>query len=72
MLTTEKKMEVATFRFGIISEFVTGIELSYGEKEKLIKEKVSRFYKIPYSKKKTIARSSIRAWIKAQRRWTRN
>lgn len=63
MLTEEKKMKVATFRFGIISEFVTGTELSYGEKEKLLKDKVSRFYQIPYSKRKTIARSSIQAWI---------
>lgn len=65
MLTKEKKMEVATFRFGIISEFVTGTELSYGEKERLLKEKASRFYQIPYSKKKTIARSSIQTWIRA-------
>ena len=34
-MSNEQKMEIATFRFGIISDFVTGTELSYGEKEKL-------------------------------------
>lgn len=64
MADEEQKKELAIFRFGIISEFVTGVSLSYGEKEKLLNEKANRFYSIPFSKKKTIAKSSILAWIK--------
>ena len=30
----EKKMQVATFRFGVISDFVGGANLSRGEKER--------------------------------------
>jgi len=65
MTDEEQKRELATFRFGIISEFVTGVSLSYGEKEKLLNEKSKRFYSIPNSKKKTIAKSSILAWIRS-------
>lgn len=65
MLSKEKKMEVAVFRYGLISEFVTGTELSYGEKERLLREKVSRFYQIPHSPRRNIARSSIMSWIKS-------
>ena len=63
MTEKDKKMEVAVFRFGIISEFVTGVRLSYGEKEKLIKEKIGRIYKIPFSKNMKIARSTIEKWV---------
>lgn len=63
MSDQKKKIEVATFRFGIISEFVTGVKLSYGEKEKLIQEKSNRSYQIPYSNRTVISRSSIIRWI---------
>ncbi len=58
-----KKMEVATFRFGIISEFVTGVYLNWGDKEKLLKEKSLRKYEIPYSDKTRITKSTICRWI---------
>lgn len=63
----DQKMETATFRFGIISEFVTGTELSYGEKEKLLRDKTAHFYTIPYSNRRTIGRSSIMEWIRSYR-----
>lgn len=63
-MTEEQKKELAIFRFGIISEFVTGMELPYGEKEKLLNEKSKRFYSIPFSSKKSIAKSSILCWIR--------
>lgn len=59
----EKNMEIATFRFGIISEFVTGVRLNHGEKEKFLKNKTSRSYKIPYSSSSSIAKSTIKKWI---------
>ena len=63
MTEKDKNMEIATFRFGIISDFVVGVNLQYGEKEKLLKEKSSRAYKIPYSASTRIAKSTIKKWI---------
>ena len=63
MSDIDKKLAIATFRFGLISEFVTGVRLIYGDKEKLIKEKISRRYDIPFSNEKTISRSSLEKWI---------
>ena len=63
MTGKDKEIAIATFRFGIISEFVTGMRLDYGEKEKLIREKSSRKYKIPYSEASRISKSTIKKWI---------
>lgn len=63
MTEDDKKMQIATFRFGVIADFVTGLKLSYGEKEKLIKEKTERSYLIPYSDHSAISRSTIVSWI---------
>jgi len=59
----EQKLKLATFRFGLISEFVTGVRLAYGEKEKLIKEKIARSYDIPFSSRNRITRSTLEKWI---------
>jgi transposase InsO family protein len=63
MMTEDEKMALATFRFGIIAEFVTGVKLGYGEKRKLLDEKAARTYQIPTSKRTTISRSSLTEWI---------
>lgn len=68
MSDDKQKMEIAIFRFGVISDLVTGTTLSYGEKEKLLNEKSSRFYNIPYSKQKTIAKSTLRGWIQSYKK----
>lgn len=62
MTEDEKKTKIASFRFGLISEFVTGVRLGYGEKERLLKEKVDRVYAIPFSERNRISRSSIEKW----------
>lgn len=59
----EKKLQIATFRFGVISEFVTGVRLHYGEKEQLLKQKIAREYDIPFSSQRKISRSTIGKWI---------
>jgi transposase InsO family protein len=59
----EKKLKVATFRFGLISEFVTGVRLLYGEKEKLLNDKIARSYDIPLSGRNLISRSTLEKWI---------
>ncbi len=63
MADKDKKMEVATFRFGVISEFVTGVRLEYGEKERLLTEKSSKSYRVPYSSSTRVSRSTIKKWI---------
>lgn len=67
MMTEEERnkrnLEIASFRFGIISEFVTGVRLDYGDKERLIEEKARRQYRIPHSSRSSISRSSINDWV---------
>lgn len=63
MSNEKEKLKVATFRFGVIAEFVTGVKLDYGDKERLIKEKASRSYEVPFSEKTTISRATILSWI---------
>ncbi|MBF0315118.1 MAG: transposase [Oligoflexia bacterium] len=57
------KMAIATFRFGVIAEFVTGVSLDRGEQALLLRQKCFRKYKIPYSTSTTITRSTIKKWI---------
>lgn len=59
----EEKTEIAKFRFGVISDFVTGVRFEHGEREKLVREKCARKYTIPYSTRTRISRGSIELWI---------
>ena len=63
-MTQEEKMEVAVFRFGVIHDFVSGLELDYGEQERLIRDKCARKWQIPYSKKTRISKSTLLRWTK--------
>ncbi len=56
----EKKKQIAVFRFGVIADFVTGVRLHRGEKERLLADKCARRWTIPYSKRTSIGRSTIR------------
>lgn len=66
-MNEEKKKSIAVFRYGVIHEFVSGAELSYGEQERLLEEKSNRKWLIPYSTRTSISRSCIRSWIKKYR-----
>ena len=68
MFSDDEKTKIATFRFGIISEFVTGVRLGHGEKEALIRQKTSRAYHIPGSIKTSISKATILSWIIAYRK----
>lgn len=59
-----RKNEVATFRFGVIGEFVTGVLFTRGEKERLLRQKAERRYEIPNSKSSRIARETMLKWIR--------
>jgi len=58
-----QKNEIATFRFGVICDFVNNPSLGHGQKEALLKEKCARKWSIPFSDKTRLSRSTIRRWI---------
>ena len=57
------KIDVALFRYSIIHDFVSGIQLDHGEKERLLKEKCNRKWLIPHSDKTSVSRGTIQRWI---------
>jgi len=63
----QQQKDVAVFRFGVISDFVTRAELDRGEQERLLAEKCERSWQIPHSNRSRLARSTILGWIKAYR-----
>lgn len=63
MVTDDFAMQLATFRFGVIADFVTGTRLSRGEKLRLLDEKAKRSYQIPGSSRTRISKSTMYLWI---------
>jgi len=63
-----KKREIATFRFGVISDFVVSHHLERGERERLVLDKSSRQWAIPYSRRTRISSSTIVSWIRRYER----
>lgn len=61
-------MKIATFRFGVIADFVTGVRLGYGDKERKLAEKSLMTYEIPGSMRTRVTRASMLAWIAAYRK----
>jgi len=55
---------VATFRFGVIHELVTTKELSRGDQERLIRDKCARRWRIPFSNRTRIGRTTILRWVR--------
>ena len=62
-MNEELRMQIATFRFGVISEFVTGQKFEWGEKRRLLEEKSTRTWVIPGSPKTRISKATILLWI---------
>ncbi|SMD14827.1 Transposase [Desulfocicer vacuolatum DSM 3385] len=62
-----QKIDVAVFRYGVIQDFVTGIELEYGKQEQLFQEKCARKWTIPFSNKTSISRSTLKRWVELYR-----
>jgi transposase InsO family protein len=63
MIADDLDMKTATFRFGIIADFVTGARLARGEKERLLGEKAERSYEIPGEQTTRLSRSTILSWV---------
>ena len=61
----EQKKQVAIFRFGVISDFVTPIKLDRGERERILRDKCARTWHIPLSNRTRISRSVILSWVSA-------
>lgn len=61
----EKKKQVAIFRFGVISDFVSPTRLHWGERARLLKEKCARQWQIPFSQRTRLSPATLRSWIRA-------
>jgi transposase InsO family protein len=66
-MTEDEKMQVAVFRFGVISDFVNGTRMSRTERRRLMREKCARKWPIPFSAKTRITKGTIRRWIRLYR-----
>jgi putative transposase len=63
-MNEETQRTIAVFRFGVISDLVGGRKLSRGEKERILKEKSSSTWVIPFSTRTVISRSTILSWVR--------
>lgn len=64
----QQKKDVAVFRFGVISDFVTRGRMDRGEQERLLAQKCQMTWQIPHSNRSRLARSTILGWIRAYRK----
>ena len=64
-MNDEQKKQVAVFRFGVISDFVSPTRLCWGERARLLAEKCDRQWQIPFSTRTRLAPATIRSWIRA-------
>jgi len=62
-MNQEKCIQIALFRYGIISDFANRKYMARGEKEELLRNKSSCIWEIPHSDRKYIAPSTILNWI---------
>ena len=63
-MTEDEKMQVAVFRFSVISDFVTSVQMSRAEKRRLMREKCARKWQVPFSEKTRISRGTIQRWVR--------
>lgn len=63
-MTEDEKMQVAVFRFGVISDFVIGAQMSRGEKRRLMRDKSARKWQIPFSEKTCLSMGTISRWCR--------
>jgi putative transposase len=63
-MTEEEKKQISVFRFSVISDFVLSTSMSRREKSRLMADKCSRKWQIPFSEKTRISPPTIRRWIR--------
>jgi putative transposase len=71
VMDEDAKKAIAVFRFGVIADLV-GRKLDRGEKERILKEKVSCEWDIPHSGRSYIGRSTVLTWLRVYERSGRN
>lgn len=67
-MTEDEKMQVAVFRFSVISDFIHSPSMSRQEKSRLLQQKCSRKWQIPFSEKTRISKGTIRRWIRVYKK----
>ena len=60
----DEKMQVAVFRFAVISDFVIGTQMSRAEKRRLMRDKCARKWQIPFSEKTSLSIGTINRWCR--------
>ncbi len=63
-MTEDEKIQVAVFRFSVISDFIHAPFMTRQEKSRLMQDKCSRKWQIPFSEKTRISRATIRRWLR--------
>jgi len=63
-MTEDEKKQVAVFRFSVISDFVFGSSMTKSEKKRLMREKCSRKWQIPFSEKTRISKGTVKRWMR--------
>jgi len=66
-MTKDEKMQVAVFRYSVISDFINGIGMNRAEKRRMMWDKCERKWQIPFSQKTRISEETIRHWIRLYR-----
>jgi len=64
----EKKKRIAEFRFGVIADLIGHRKLSWGEKGRLLEEKASQHWEIPFSSRTHIGQATILDWCRRYER----
>lgn len=64
----ETKKRIAVFRFGVIADFVGGRSLSWGETERLMRDKCGQKWQIPGSMRTCLSESTLKEWISRYKR----
>ncbi len=64
-MKSDKKEKIAVFRFGVIFPLLENdVSEMWGEKERILREQVSKDWNIPYSNKSYMSKATILNWYK--------
>ena len=63
-MTEDEKMQVAVFRFSMISDFVNGTQLNRAQRRCLMHDKCARKWQIPFSEKTRISKGTVKRWMR--------
>jgi transposase InsO family protein len=67
-MNEELREQIALFRFGVISPLVNRKGLSWGEREQLVRQIISKQWQIPGTLRTSIGRATVRRWISCYER----